>query len=243
MRSFSTLSLTGSQLRSLIWRQPKFSQDFYELVDDPTGNSQAGEALYATIGWPKWLSNQAVTHNAFGVWYFDQLGWTRRTIQVTRPIEASEDSSSATRPTHKRLATFEVGLFWEGDFTLSSGEIFHWYRTNILHNAWAMTEVLPPVHSQTAEMELQGKPVRNERKHNFFRFGKRPKPPRRELLVYEIEFGMRWFKQEAWINLPVHQVVNIAELTFLLCLGMYLGYCFNQNVAAAVAVSSTATVS
>jgi hypothetical protein len=54
---------------------------------------------------------------------------------------------------------------------------------------------------------------------------------------------MRWFKQEAWITLPAFQAVNAAELTFLLCLGMYLGYCVDQDSAAAVAASSTAAVS
>ena len=90
---------------------------------------------------------------------------------------------------------------------------------------------------------MQGKPVGIERKHKISRFGRQPKPPRRERLVYEIEFGMRWFKQEAWITLPARQAVSVAELTFLLCLGMYLGYCFNQDSAAAVAASSVAAVS
>ena len=232
MKPFSRLGISGSIPTSLIWRQPKFSEDHYELVDQP-----AGEALFATIGWPKWLSDQAVARSAYGIWYFDRLGWGRRTITATRPAKTAENPGTVNRTAYERLASFEVGWFWEGDLTLSSGEVFHWYSTKAFHNAWAMTEVLP------AETGEEDKPGRIERKRGLFRLGRKPKPPRRERLVYEIEFSMRWLKQEAWINLPARQAVNAAELTFLLCLGMYLGYCFNQDSAAAVAASSTVAVS
>ena len=61
--------------------------------------------------------------------------------------------------------------------------------------------------------------------------------------MYEIEFGMHWFKQEAWITLPAYQAVQHPELTFLLCAGMYLGYCYNQDTSAAVAACATVAVS
>lgn len=242
MRSFSRLGITRSQPLSLVWRQPKFSKDYYELVDDSADNILAGDTLYATLGWPKWLSDQAIARSAFGIWYFDRLGWTRRTITASRPAKSAEISGMPGRPAYERLASFEVGWFWEGDLTLRSGEVFHWYRTKTFRNAWALTEVLPPDNPQPETLGSQSKPAKIERKRRFFRFGRQPKPPRRERLVYEIEFGMRWLKQETWISLPARQAVNGATLTFLLCLGMYLGYCFNQDSAAVVAVSSTAAV-
>jgi hypothetical protein len=238
MRPFSKLGYTGNPPVSLVWKQPRFGTDHYELVDHPTG-----DALYATLGWPKWLSDQAVARSAFGIWYFDRLGWARRTITATRLAKPAENIGMENRPAYERLASFEVGWFWEGDLTLSSGEIFHWYRTKSFRNAWALTEVLPLSHPQSAEMGKEGEPARNERKRKLFRLGRQPKPARRERLVYEIEFGMHWLKQEAWITLPAPQAVNAAELTFLLCLGMYLGYCFNQDSAAVAVTSSTAAVS
>ena len=238
IKPFSRLDMSESQPNSLAWRQPKFSEDHYELVDQP-----AGEQLYATIGWPKWLSDQAVACSAYGNWYFDRLGWTRRTITVTRPVKPAENSGMVKHPAFERLAAFEVGWFWEGDLTLNSGEIFHWYRTKIFHNAWALIEVLLPDNPQLAETGMQGKPARVEQKRKSFRFGKPSKLPRLERLVYEIEFGMHWLKQEAWITLPALQALNNVELTMLLCLGMYLGYCYIQDSAAGVAVSSTVAVS
>ena len=80
MKTFSRLSLSGILPVSLVWKQPKFNADYYELVD-----VSAGDRLFATISWPKWLSDLAIARSAVGTWHFDRVGWTRRTITVTRP--------------------------------------------------------------------------------------------------------------------------------------------------------------
>jgi hypothetical protein len=107
-----------------------------------------------------------------------------------------------------------------------------------------MTQVLTNRDADNSTMmNNQGKPVSVMDKQKGFHLRRRPKPVRRERLVYEIEFGMHWLKSEAWISVPSSQLVNHPELIFLLCAGMYLGYCYNQDNAAVAAVSVTAAVS
>ena len=244
MQSFTRLSLTGSLPISLIWKQPKFGADYYELVD-----SSAGDTIYATLSWPKWLSDRAIARSAVGTWYFDRLGWLRSTIVANQPARPSASSTQESRPGANRIASFEIGWFGEGDLILSSSKVFHWYRTKAFRNAWAITEVIPEDHPEpdgefrpSGETDAQEKSPTTQHKRNNIRIGRRSKPRRRERLVYEIEFGMHWFKQEAWITLLSAKAANGSELTFLLCAGMYLGYCFNQDAAGAVAASSTVAV-
>jgi hypothetical protein len=238
MKNYRPLYLSSIAPQSLVWKQPKFGADYYVLVDE-----SAGDALYASIGWPKWLSDRAVARSEAGTWYFDRAGWTRRTIKVTRPVAASLNSGAENHPAVEQIASFEVGIFWDGDLVLRGGEVFHWYRTKTWQNTWAMTQVLSDLDSnQAAETAEPDEVAKVEKKRRGFRFGKQKKPKRREKLVYEIEFGWHWFKQQAWIRLPASQAVQPPEPVFLLCTGMYLGYCLNQDSGAAVAVSSTAAI-
>ncbi len=238
MKPLSTLSVSGNIPVSLAWRQPRFSEDFYELGDNP-----ASDALYATIGWPKWLSDMAIAHSAVGIWQFDRLGWTRGTIVATRPVEPSADSGKGNLPASVQVASFEVGWFWEGDIVLSSGEVYHWWRTKTFRNAWALTEVISEDEkSLPTKMVTQRESTRNKPERKGFRLRRSSKPVRKEKLVYEIEFGLRGLKQENWVTLPAHPHGIHPELVFLLCLGMYLGYCYNMDSAAAIAGSVTAAV-
>jgi hypothetical protein len=238
MKTFSKLNLSGILPVSLLWKQPRFGTDYYELVDD-----SAGDTLYASIGWPHWLSDLAIAHSRIGIWHFDRIGWTRRTITVTRPEEPAINSSTGNQPNFVHVASFEVGWMWEGDIVVHSGKVYHWYPTKSLRNAWALSEVISDrEEDHRTELTTQGKPTNIERKRKGFRIRKHFKPVRRERLVYEIEFGMRWFKQEAWVTLPPYQAAQHPESIFLLCAGMYLGYCYNQDSAAAIAVCTTAAV-
>jgi hypothetical protein len=124
MKSFVRLTNSGTSPLLLTWKQPKFNEDYYELVNHP-----ANDSLYADLGWPKWLSDRAIARNADGNWYFDRLGWTRRTISAARLVKTAENSGKANRPELVPYASFEVGWFWEGDLVLNSGKVFHWYRT------------------------------------------------------------------------------------------------------------------
>lgn len=63
---------------------------------------------------------------------------------------------------------------------------------------------------------------------------------RNERPVYELEFGMRWFKYWAHFSLKP-DAFRHAEGGLLLCLGMYLGYVTMLDSAAVVA-STTAAV-
>ncbi len=57
--------------------------------------------------------------------------------------------------------------------------------------------------------------------------------------VFEIQFGMRWFKQEAVVSLrPAAD--QTPELGLLLCLGFYLGYMSLQDAAGAAAATTAA---
>ena len=238
MKTFSRLSLSGILPVSLVWKQPKFNADYYELVD-----VSAGDRLFATISWPKWLSDLAIARSAAGIWHFDRTGWTRSTIMVTHPEDPATNSSTGKQPQFIQVASFEIGWMWEGDMVLHSGKVYHWYRTKSLRNAWALSEVISdPQQDHPTHTISQAKPANTERKRKRLRLWKHSRPVRRESVVYEIEFGMRWFKQEAWITLPSYQAAQHPGLIFLLCTGMYLGYCYNQDSAAAVAVCTTAAV-
>ena len=61
-----------------------------------------------------------------------------------------------------------------------------------------------------------------------------------DTLIYEISFGTRWFKRQASITLSLHPG-EVSQLDLLLCLGFYIGYCIQQDTAAAVAATSAAT--
>ena len=239
MKTFSALNLSGILPVSLVWKQPKFGTDTYELI-----NASAGDALYACIGWPKWLSDLAIARSAVGTWHFDRVGWTRRTITVTRPEGPIPNPSIGNQPNFVQFASFDIGWMWEGDLVLQSGKVYHWYRTKPFRNRWALSEMIPDrQENHPAERNTGEKPTGIEREHKKSRLRKHSRSVRRERLVYEIEFGMHWFKQEAWITLPASQAVQHPELTFLLCAGMYLGYCYNQDTSAAVAACATVAVS
>jgi hypothetical protein len=237
MNTFFSLDLSGNSPTSLIWKQLRFNEDYFELADNINS-----EVVYASIDWPKWLSDLAIARSAVGIWHFDRQGWTRRTITVARSLETPSYSGMDNQSDFLNIANFEVGWFWEGDLVLKNDEIFHWYRTKIFRNAWAMTEVVSNSDLNPNKKETQDHSTSNNQKQRGFFFRKRSKPVRRERLVYEIEFGMSRFKQEAWITLPTHQAGYHPMLIFLLCTGMYLGYCYNQDSAAVVAVSSTAAI-
>jgi hypothetical protein len=55
--------------------------------------------------------------------------------------------------------------------------------------------------------------------------------------VFQIEYGMNWFKGEAWIDLSV--LPDFPDLPLLLCLAMYLIHCFNQDAAAGAAAATS----
>jgi hypothetical protein len=57
---------------------------------------------------------------------------------------------------------------------------------------------------------------------------------------FEIEHGMHWFKQQAWITL--HCPSSDPDLPLLLCLAMYLLHCINNDLAGAVAATTAVTV-
>lgn len=60
-------------------------------------------------------------------------------------------------------------------------------------------------------------------------------------IMFEIEFGMRWFKHEACVFLRRTPQIH-PELGLLICFAFYLGYCTMQDAAGAVAATSTAAV-
>lgn len=59
-------------------------------------------------------------------------------------------------------------------------------------------------------------------------------------LIYTMEMGTHWFKRQARLVLSVLPA-DLADLDLLLCLGFYLGYCAQQDTAAAVAATTAAS--
>jgi len=59
-------------------------------------------------------------------------------------------------------------------------------------------------------------------------------------LLFEMALGMRWFKREGLITLEVKPSI-FPNLDLLICLSFYLGYCEQQDTAAAVAATTGVT--
>jgi len=65
-------TLIGNEL---LWKQPKFSLDAFELYQD--------DDLFAEVYWTKLLSDAAVAKVAGSWWTFDRLGWLRDKVVAT----------------------------------------------------------------------------------------------------------------------------------------------------------------
>ena len=190
MQSFSTLSHARLEdLPNLVWKQPKFSSDYYQLC--------TAKQVFADLAFTTWFSDKAEARSAHGSWVLDRVGIFRD------PIRAWKAGSNI------EIATAVRG--WLGDYNLSlhAKDEFQFYRTKILANRWALTD-------------------------------------NNNLLVYEIQFGMHWFKQYNPIKLDQAIISSHStspdHLDLLLILGMYLGYCNNQDAAGAVAATSAAVI-
>lgn len=110
----------STSTRTLIWKQPKFGVDHYEL--------RAGEKLIGELYWTKWFSDRAIARCRSGEWKFDRVGCLRQRVLAI-------DSR-----TGKQAASFEIGWFYEGDIHLANGRIYQWYRTKAFSSAWAIVD-------------------------------------------------------------------------------------------------------
>ncbi len=171
-------SLTAT---TLVWTQPKWSADRYEL--------RAGEGVLGELYWTKCLSDQAVARCGESTWILDRLGFFRDRVA------AVEYGSGA------RVASLTFDWLKDGGLVLGDGRSYRWYRTKIFDTAWALTDAAGAG-------------------------------------VFEIHLGMKWFKYQATVRLwPNARAVP--ELGLLLCLGMYLSICTMQDMAGAVAATTT----
>ena len=188
MSSYSTLNkVNPSEIQNLVWKQPKFSADHYELCAD--------QKIFADLTFTKMFSDRANAYGAHGSWILDRPGFFRDQVLVW--------VSSST------IETALAVRGWLGDYklTLSGRGSFQFFRTKILANTWAMTS-------------------------------------ENDLLLYEIQFGFRWFKQYNPVWLRSDTITSFEshpdQLELLLVLGLYLGTCSNQDAAGAVAATSAA---
>lgn len=115
MKSMNTL--TGDEL---LWKQPKFGVDHFELVQD--------DVPFAELYWTRLLSDAAVGRVAGSWWTFDRLGWPRARVAAT--VAGSEGVA----------ASFEFDWLKNGTLRLANGRTFEWYRTKAFANAWALAE-------------------------------------------------------------------------------------------------------
>ncbi|MEW5868390.1 MAG: hypothetical protein AB1894_03885 [Chloroflexota bacterium] len=165
----------------LLWRQPKFGMDHYEL--------RAGPGLLATISWPRWLSDLAVARCAAASWELDRPDFFRQTV-VACPAGSAQE-----------VARAEFDWLKDARLQLADGRAYEFYRTYAFRQAWALV-------SEPGQ------------------------------LVYEIEFGMRWFKRLARVRLAAPP--STPQLDLLLCLGLYLGCCIIEDAAVVVAATTAA---
>ncbi len=105
---------------TLLWKQPKWSVDHYELW---SGEDQLGE-LY----WTKCLSDEAIARFGGSTWILDRRGFFRDRVV------AVEFGSKAL------AASFTFDWLNDGELLLPDGRAFHWYRTKILDTAWALVQ-------------------------------------------------------------------------------------------------------
>jgi hypothetical protein len=106
--------------RVLIWKQPKFGVDHFELWD--------GERLIGELYWTKWLSDHAVARCGQGAWNLDRVGCLRQRVVA---FESQ---------TGMRVASFEFGWLNEGGIHMANGRIYQWYRTKAFSSAWAIVD-------------------------------------------------------------------------------------------------------
>jgi hypothetical protein len=116
-------TLTGNEL---LWKQPKFGADHFELVQ--------GEVPFAELTWTRLLSDAAVGRAAGGWWTFDRLGCLRARVVAT--VAGSEGVA----------ASFEFDWLKNGTLRLANGRTFEWYRTKTLVSAWALAEAGGKAH-------------------------------------------------------------------------------------------------
>lgn len=123
--------LNQLQGTELVWKQPKFGVDHYELF--------AGENLYAELYWTKWFSDRATAICSGKQWMFDRVGFFRsKVIAVNRDGETT-------------AAQFEFDWTKGGVIRLAKGLPFRWHRTKALRNTWALEDMNEQV---LFEMEL-----------------------------------------------------------------------------------------
>ncbi len=106
--------------RTLIWKQPKFGVDHYEL--------RAGENLIGELYWTMWLSDRAIARCRYGEWEFDRVGCLRQRVLAI-------DSRSRLQ-----AASFEIGWLYQGDIHLANGRVYRWCRTKAFRDAWAVVD-------------------------------------------------------------------------------------------------------
>ena len=175
-------SLAKLKRTEMIWKQPKFGVDHYEL--------RAGDDIYGELYWTKWFSDKAVGICNGKLWTFDREGFFRSKVVVEAGSNGLE------------VAHFEFDWTKGGVIRLANRIPYQWYRTKLLRNTWVLEN-------------MNG------------------------VVLFEMEIGLRWFKQEAWIGL--HTVVDEkTRLDLLLPLCLYLAICAMLDTALAVSATTAA---
>jgi hypothetical protein len=105
---------------TLVWHQPKWSADRYEL--------RAGQEVLGELYWTKFLSDQATARCDGSTWVLDRRGFFRGRVIATEP--GSE----------RVVARLDFEWLKDGNLILADGRSFRWWRTKIFDTAWALAD-------------------------------------------------------------------------------------------------------
>lgn len=112
------LTLAQIDQKYLIWRQPRWTREYYEL--------RAGKDVIGSLGMRKWFSDQAEVNTTSGTWIFDRTGFFRSGGIVYE------------RDKQVEIASFEYDWVKDCQIYMHDGQSFKWFRTKVLETAWIM---------------------------------------------------------------------------------------------------------
>lgn len=120
MSTYSTLSKANRiELNNLVWKQPKFSRDHYELCGK--------QKLFADLSFTQMFSDRAEAHSAHGSWILNRPGFFRDQVFAWSRESGDENARAVRR------------LFGDYELSILNYTGYQFFCTKILANTWVLT--------------------------------------------------------------------------------------------------------